>query len=205
MQSLAWANQSAQYQSIGALTSSAHAGATLSGFAMLVFYLTGAAMLEGPQPFAERSLLCRPNLWWSLATVALLLLLSRLVHLLLKAFREEQPAAAAEPEVPAEPAASPLAAQRAVPAESAVPIQPTAGQTSAAPVRADPSNAGQHLPLPAHLGAAATQSSATCGAASRPSAPRNGTTRRPHSAPTCRAPCAASTSSLRCILLPSAA
>ena len=150
-----------------------HAGATLSGFAMLVFFLVGAAMLEGPQPSAERSLLCRPVLWWSLATAALCVLLGRLGHLLLQAFPEEQPSAAAEP------AAYTLAAEHAVPAETAAPIQPTAG-TPAAPVRApeDPSNAGQHLPLPAHRGAAATQPKATCGAASRTSAPRASTTSR---------------------------
>ena len=174
---VAWAFQSAQYQYINALSCSAHAGATLSGFAMLVFYFTGAAMLEGPLPFAERSLLCRPIFWWSLAAAALCVLLGRLAHLLLQAFPEEQPSAAAEPAVPAQPAASTLAAERAA-TETAAPAQLTAGQTSATPVRADPSDAGQRLPIPAHRGAAATQPSATCGAATETSAPRAASTRR---------------------------
>ncbi|CAK0750196.1 hypothetical protein CVIRNUC_001971 [Coccomyxa viridis] len=151
--------------------------ATLSGFAMLVLYFTGAAMLEGPQPFAERSVLCRPVLWWSLAAVALCVLLGRLVHLLLQAFPEEQPSAAAEPAVPAQPAASTLAAERGA-TKTAAPARPTAGQTTTTPVRADPSDAGQHLPVPAHRGAAAAQPSATCGAASKTSVPRSDTTRR---------------------------
>ena len=174
---VARANRSVQYQCIGALSFSAHAGATLAGFVMLVFYFTGAAMLEGPQPYAERSLLCRPVLWWSLAAVALCVLLGRLGHLLLQAFPEEQPSAAAEPAVPAQPAASALAAERTA-AETAAPARPTAGQTSTTPVRADPSDAGQRLPLLAHRGAAAAQPSATCGAATETSAPRAGTTRR---------------------------
>ena len=160
-----------------ALSCSTHAGATLSGFAMLVLYFTGAAMLEGPQPFAERSVLCRPVLWWSLAAVALCVLLGRLVHLLLQAFPEEQPSAAAEPAVPAQPAASTLAAERGA-TKTAAPARPPAGQTTITPVRADPSDAGQHLPVPAHRGAAAAQPSATCGAASKTSVPRSDTTRR---------------------------
>ena len=160
-----------------ALICSTHAGATLSGFAMLVLYFTGAAMLEGPQPFAERSLLCRPVLWWSLAAVALCVLLGRLAHLLLQAFPEEQPSAAAGPAVPAQPAASMLAAERAA-TETAAPAQLTAEQTRTTPVRADPSDAGQRLPILAHQGAAAAQPSATCGATSETPAPRAGTTRR---------------------------
>ena len=144
---------------------------------MLVFYFTGAAMLEGPQPFAERSLLCRPMLWWSLAAVALCVLLGRLGHLLLQAFPEEQPSAAAEPAVPAQPAASTLAAERAA-TETAAPAQLTAMQTSTTPLRADPSDAGQRLHVLAHQGAAAAQPSATCGAATETSAPRAATTRR---------------------------
>ena len=166
-----------QCQFIGALSFGANAGATLSGFAMLVLYFTGAAMLEGPQPFAERSLLCRPMLWWSLAAVALCVLLGRLGHLLLQAFPEEQPSAAAEPAVPSQPAASTLAAERAA-TETAAPAQLTAGQTSTTPVRANPSDAGQRLPILAHQGAAAAQPSATCGAVTETSAPRAGTTRR---------------------------
>ena len=73
-----------------------------------------------------------------------------------------------------------MAAERAGFTETVAPLHPIATQTSTAAVRADddPSNAGQHLPLPAHHGAAATQPSATCGLASRPSAPRAGTTSR---------------------------
>ena len=67
-----------------------------------------------------------------------------------------------------------------MPTETAAPLHPIATQTSTAAVRTDddPSNAGQHLPLPAHRGAAATQPSATCEFASRLSAPRIGTTSR---------------------------
>ena len=74
---------------------------------------------------------------------------------------------------------STMAAERAVPTETAAPLHPIATQTSTTAVRTDDSsNAGQHVPLPAHHGAAATQPSATCGLASRLSAPRVGTTSR---------------------------
>ena len=149
-----------------ALSVGVRAGATLSGFATLVFYFTGAAMLEGPQPFAERFLLCRPAFWWSLAAVALCVLLGRLGHLLLRAFPEEQPPAAAssaEPAAPSEPAV------RAKPAASSQPVTGERAVRAEAPASA----AEQQLLRPAHHRAAATQPSATCGAA-----PRTGTTSR---------------------------
>ena len=70
------------------------------------------------------------------------------------------------------------AVERTVPTEPAALIQPITTQTSTAAVKTDDNlgNAGQHLPLPAHHGPAATKPSATCSAASRPSAPRAGTT-----------------------------
>ena len=167
---------------------------------MLVFFFTGAALLEGPQPFAARILTSRPVFWWSLAAGALCIFLGRLLHLVFQAFPDEQPTPGTQPAEPALPAASSETAASTPAAEPTARLQPiaedagtedaSAEDTSGGAVRpADvPTESGQllHLPVPAGTQPGATGADAEPAAPAEPAATAQPAAPTPAAEPTAR-------------------